>query len=135
MSQYRIPSEKSKYYIPREVYLTTVHYCLQYPLWAAELKTDPGAGSAIDYSRDRVQTSSQYDATSEIGMRRAEISRKKETVDTVAQEIAGAMYEWLILGVCHGLTYYQLRERGIPCGRNMYFDMRRQFYFEMSRRI
>ena len=81
MTQYRTPRPTSKYYVPEEVYKTTVHYCRQYPLWKQELEADPDASKAIDYSADRVQTSSQPDPTSDIAMRRATIRRKKETVE------------------------------------------------------
>ena len=135
MTQYRVPKKTSKYYVPEEVYKTTVHYCRQYPLWKQELEADPDASKAIDYSTDRVQTSSQPDPTSDIAMRRATIRKKKETVEHVAHTVAGTMHTWLILGACHGLTYYQLRDRGIPCGKNMYSALRQRFYYEMSKLI
>lgn len=135
MTQYRTPKKTSKYYVPEQVYRTVVYFCRQYPLWVSELKVEPDTSKAIDYSTDRVQTSSQYDATSEIAMHRQMISKKKEMVDTVAHNVAGNMDEWLILGVGHGLTYYQLRERGIPCGKNMYSALRQRFYYEMSKLI
>lgn len=135
MTQYRLPKKTSKYYVPGEVYLTVVHFCRQYPLWKAELDTSVDSGIGIDYSKVRVQTSNQYDATAELAMRRAEIARKKDLVDSVAEEVAGELSKWLVLGVGNGLTYYQLRERGIPCGKEMYYAVRRRFYYEMSKRI
>ena len=92
---------------------------------------------AIRYDGDRVQTSMDGDPTSELAMRRAEISRKKEMVDEVIELVAGNvnLNKWLQLGVCHDYTYYQLQECGIPCGRGYYYQMRRRFYWEMSRRI
>lgn len=135
MTQYRLPKKTSKYYVPGEVYLTVVHFCRQYPLWKAELDTSVDSGIGIDYSKVRVQTSNQYDATAELAMRRAEIARKKDLVDSVAKEVAGELSKWLVLGVGNGLTYYQLRERGIPCGKEMYYAVRRRFYYEMSKRI
>lgn len=135
MTQYRLPKKTSQYYVPGEVYLTVVHFCRQYPLWVAELGVDPDSAQGIDYSKERVQTSNQYDSTSDLAMRRAEIARKKAIVDEVAKDIANGLAKWLVMGVGNGLTYFQLRDRGIPCGKEMYYSMRQRFYYEMSKRI
>jgi hypothetical protein len=135
MTQYRVPKKTSKYYVPEQVYLTVVHFCRQYPLWKAELEINPNTQKAIDYSRDVVQTSNQFDQTSEIAMDRKMIADKKELVEKTAHEVAGVLAEWLLLGVGHGLTYYQLVDKGIPCGKDMYYDIRRKFYFVLSKRI
>ena len=135
MSQFRTPRKTSKYYVPGEVFLTTVHFCRQYPLWEAELAANPDTATGISYDRDRVQTSGGYDATAELAMHRQMIARKKELVDDTASEVAGPMDRWLILGVGSGLTFYQLQDRGIPCVKDMYYDLRRKFYYELSKKI
>ena len=135
MTQFRVPRPSSKYYVPEQVYLTVVHFCRQYPLWKAELAIEPDTSKAIDYSSDRVQTSNQFDQTAEIAMDRKMIADKKEIVENTAREVAGVLAEWLLLGVGHGLTYYQLVDKGIPCGKDMYYDIRRKFYYVLSKRI
>lgn len=135
MSQYRIPAENSKYYVEKELYLTTIHFCKQYPSWVAELNVQPDTSKAITYDKERVQTSVSGDATADIAIRRAELSRKVKLVDDTAKAVAGGMDKWLILGVCYGIPFYQLLERGIPCGKDMYYNMRRKFYHEVAQRI
>lgn len=135
MSKHRTLSKQNKYYIPKETFLMVIHYCKQYPMWEQELGTTLDQGKAIRYDGDRVQTSNQYDPTAEPAIKRAEIARKKDAVDGVAQSVAGAMYKWLLLGVCYDMPYYVLRQNGMPCGKNMYYDKRRQFYYEMSQKI
>lgn len=137
MSQYRVPSKRSKYYIPKEEYLTVVHYCLQYPAWEAELQVPPDSGIDIDTEKERVQTSNQFDPTSSLAIRRAAIAKKKQLIDNTAADVAASMglNEWLILGVCYGLTYYQLRQRGIHCGKKLYYKLRQTFYYELSKKI
>lgn len=51
MGKYRVPSEKNKYYIQREDYLTSVHYALRYPLWVEELRLTVDTGKAIRYDK------------------------------------------------------------------------------------
>ena len=136
MSKHRPPSKNSKYYLPKETFLTVIHYCKQYPIWIDELKRLPVTGRAIRYDQDRVQASGDYDPTSSIAIRRAEITKKKETVDTVAIMVAGdVMARWLLQGVCDGKTFYELHHDGMPCQKDMYYMLRRRFYYEMSKRI
>lgn len=135
MTAQRTPTKNSRYYVDKETFLTVLHYCKQYPLWLAELDAIPVPLNGISYDKDSVQSSSDYDSTSDLAMRRAAISRKKDVMDKCAKRTAGDLSEWLIMGVGHGLTYFQLVERGMPCGRTLYYDIRRRFYYEMSKLI
>lgn len=135
MTQYRIPKKTSKYYVPAEVYKTTVHFCRQYPLWKAELEIEPDDRKGQDYSGEHVQTSNQSDPTPELAMRRHMIRQKKELVEDLAHDIAGDDDKWLIMGVGYGFTHYQLADKGMLCTRDDYYNMRRKFYYELSKRI
>lgn len=135
MVQFRTPTERSKYYVPKEVYLTVIHFCRQYPLWVAELETEPDASKAIVYDKERVQTSNQFDATSEIAMHRHMIAEKKAVIDRISADVAGDLAQWLRLGVCYGLTFPDLEARGIPCAVNTYYRMRKRFYYEVAKVI
>ena len=135
MSQHRTPSEKSKYYVPKETFLTVVHYCKQYPLWVDELSIVPDMNKAIDYARDRVQTSPSADQVENIAIRRAEIDRKRKQLEDTAHEVADDLSPWVIRGVCYDLPYYYLKTQGIPCGKDKYYDLRREFYWRMSKLI
>lgn len=137
MAKYRELTEKNKYCIPREDYLTAIHYSLRYPLWVAEMQTNADTRGAIQYDKDRVQTSNTYDSTEAVGIKRAEISEKIDLIErtiTVAAE-EESLEHWLLLGVCYGLTFYQLQERGIPCGHTKYYEMRRKYYYLLSQEI
>ena len=135
MSEHRVLSTKNKYYLPKETFLMVIHYCKQYPTWESELEALNGTNMGIAYDKVRVQTSNSYDSTAEIAVRRAEISRKKEVIDKTAQEVAGDLWHWLILGVCHDHPYYYLQHAGIPCGKDLYYKLRRIFYYEMAKKV
>lgn len=135
MTKIRAPQPNSKYYLPKEVFLTTVHFCRQYPYWLTELDLIFDARQGIAYDKDRVQSSNNYDSTSDMGMRRAAMSRKIDLINDAAREVAGHQFKWLILGCCYGRPYYQLRHDGIPCGKNMYYQWRRRFYYELSQKL
>ena len=137
MGKYRTLSENNKYYLPKHTYLTCIHYALQYRDWKASLDANRDTRGAIRYDKDKIQANSNYDSTSETAIRMVEIEDKCNLIDkciNIACD-ASAIDRFLRLGVCYGFTYYQLKEDGMPCGKNMYYDIRQRFYYELSKKI
>ncbi len=137
MSKYRLPSENSKYYIPKEDYLTAIHYSLRYPLLKEEVESMADTSKAITYDKDKVQSTSDYDSTMEAAIKIMESDKqhKMQIIDDTINKVANGLDYWLRLGVCYGLTFDQLKGRGIPCERDCYYLMRRKYYFELVKRI
>lgn len=137
MGKYKAPSEKSKYYIPKEDYLTAIHYSLRYPLWKEEVEAMADTSKAITYDKDKVQSSSDYDNTFEAAVKIAKSNKqhKMQLVDDTITLVANGMDYWLRLGVCYGLTFDQLKGKGMPCERDCYYLMRRRYYFELIQKI
>ena len=135
MPRQRTPSPKSKYYVEHELYLTVIHYCKRYPAWCAELSIDPDTSKAINYDKVSVQTSSDYNPTEEVAIRRAVIRQKKDEIDAVAEETAGKYAKWLILSACYGKSYMELERGGMLLSRDAFYLIRRKFYYSMSLRI
>lgn len=137
MGRIRIPSEKSKYYIPKEDYLTAIHYSLRYPLWKEEIEQMADTSKGISYDKDKVQSSFGYDTTMERAIKIAESDKqhKMQIIDDTIQKVANDLAYWLRLGVCYGLTFDQLKGKGMPCERDAYYLMRRRYYFELVKRI
>jgi hypothetical protein len=135
--RYTTPSKKSKYYIPKEDFLTAVHYALRYPLWIQELNDMANTSKAITYDKDRVQSSNDYDSTFEAAVRisESEMRQKTKLIDDIIAQVACGMDSYLRLGVCYGLTFDQLKGKGLPCERDMYYNIRRHFYYELSQQI
>lgn len=137
MGKYRVLSESNQYYLPKHTYLMCIHYALQYRDWVAMLNMNRDTRGAIRYDKDKVQITNDYDSTSETAMRMLNISKKVEIIDGVIHDACdGAnLDEWIRLGVCYGFTVYQLLEQGMPCGKNMYYEIRQRFYYELSKKI
>lgn len=137
MSKYRTPKPSSKYAIPKEDYLTAIHYSLRYPLWKEEVDTMADTSRAITYDKDKVQTSSDYDSTYEAAVRISDsyAMQKIKLIDDLLTLVAGTMDTWLRLGVCYGLTFNQLKGKGMPCEKDMYYTMRRRYYYELVKLI
>ena len=135
MSKYRAPSENSKYYIPKEDYLTAIHYSLRYPLWKEEVADMANTAKAIVYDKDRVQSSGNYDSTYEAAVRIQEKQHKLQLIDDTIHDVADGMDHWLRLGVCYGLTFNQLKGKGMPCEHKKYYLIRRMYYYKLSKKI
>lgn len=138
MAKYRAPSESSKYYLPKEEYLTVVHFSLQYPRWVDELRTVADTRRAITYDADKVQSSFKkgVDETSGAALRAYALTEKiKKVRDSAKASAPEHMVKWLILSVCHDMSFYQLVDRGMICSRRFYTDMRARYYFELSKKI
>ena len=92
---------------------------------------------AICYDKDRVQTSGNYDSTFEAAVRITDsyAMQKIKMIDDIITLVADGMDYYLRLGVCYGLTFEQLKGKGMPCERDKYYLIRRHYYFELSREI
>lgn len=137
MGKYRTLSENNKYYLPKHTYLTCIHYALQYRDWKASLDAKRDTRGAIRYDKDKIQNSNDYDSTSETAIRMVEIEDKCAMIDKCINIACDSvsLEKYLRLGVCYGFTFHQLEEEGIPCGKNMYYDIRQKFYYELSKKI
>lgn len=135
MSKYRTPGKNSKYYIPKEDYLTAIHYSLRYPLWKQEVEDMANTARAITYDKDKVQTSSDYDSTFEAAARIQEKQRKIQLIDDTIEMVAGDLADYLRMGVCYGLNFNQLKGKGMPCEDKKYYTIRRMYYYELSKKI
>lgn len=137
MGKYRTLSESNQYYLPKHTYLTCIHYALQYRDWIALLNTERDTRGAIRYDKDHVQTSGDYDSTSETAIRIIGMTDRVSKVDQCIELACEdkEMEKWLRLGVCYGFTIYQLMDEGMPCGKNMYYNLRQRFYYELSKKI
>lgn len=137
MAKYRTLSQKNKYYIPKEDYLTAIHYSLRYPLWVAELEDAWDTSTAIRYDKDKVQVSPSDDMVFNAAVRASAISEKVQMIDGLIQKCArdNVMEGYLRLGVCYGLTFDQLKQRDMPAERDMYYSMRQRYYYELSKLI
>ena len=134
MSKYRIPSEKSKYYMPKEDYLTAIHYSLRYKRWLKEVNEIADTSAAIRYDKDKGQTSPD-DPTFNAAVKIAKINEKIKLIDDVITLVTSDNGHYLKLGVCYGLTFTQLKNMGMPYEKDAYYLMRRHYYYELAKRI
>ena len=136
--KHRTPTKKSKYWTEPKLYKHAISWCLCYPLWKKELESLPDASKAIDYAKDKVQTSSDYDATAELALKRVELEHKINILETTAKIVSPdeVMVRWIIKGVTEeNIRIEDLIAQGMPCCKNVFYLMRQKFYYLISKRI
>lgn len=135
MTKIRSTSVK-KYGISSHRFLELYHYCMQYNEWKEELKYKRDTVKSISIN-DMPMTGNRNNQTEELVIRRTELSRKCEIVEQTAIESDENIYSYILMGVTNeGVTYKCLKEKyKIPCGKDMYYDRRRKFYYLLSKKI
>lgn len=126
-------SEKNKYYVDKHRYYELKHFCLQYQEWkkAYESCTE----SIIFTSKYNGMPSSDTpsDLTAKYATLRAQYAEKIELVERIAMEADDFLYPYLLKAVTEGLAYTYLKGKmDIPCGRDMYYDRYRKFFWLLN---
>ena len=125
-------SEKSHYWLPKHRYLELKHFCLQYPDWRKRLNeiNDISAHNIVTAVSDHISNE-----TERIALERTVLQSKISLVEKTAMETSDSLWIFVLKGVTEdGATYTYLKNMlDIPCGRNMYYEMYRKFYWLLSR--
>ena len=135
MSRVR-PINEKKYEISKHRFWELYHYCLQYNEWKDELKYKNDTVKSIGIT-DMPVNRNTSDATAKLAERRVELQRKCELIEQTAIEADPDIYQYIIKSVTNDYVSYKYLKQvmNIPCGKDMFYDRRRKFYYLMSRKI
>lgn len=136
-TRYKRPGKRSKTFVPPAIWDNAVSFCRCYPIWLAELMVCDTSKTITDYSQPKVQTSGGYNSVETLAIRRERLREKVDIVENAANATSDSelMRKFLIMGVTHGLSYDTLAKQGIPCGRRMYHELRREMIYRVSQEI
>lgn len=134
-------SKKNPLYIDKHAFLSAYHFALQYPEWKRQYADAIGSAvKAVDYN-DMPHGTGTGDQTARIAMRssilRSNIDLIERTALTAGQDLA----EYLLYAVTNeGVTFNYLHSERCPlgkilCERTKYYQMRRLFYYLLSKRL
>ena len=126
-------SEKNKYYIDKHRYYELKHFCLQYSEWK---KAYTSCNESIIFASDFEQKTSSNvpsDITAKYAIKRAFYAGRIKIVEKAAMEADEFLYPYILKAVSEGLSYTYLKTKlDIPCGRDMYYDRYRKFFWLLS---
>ena len=126
-----------KYGISPHRFKELYHFCLQYNEWKDELKYKCDTVKSIEITDMPTAHGGNSDQVQSLAIRRAELSGKIKLIEDTAKEADEDIYKYIIKAVTNeGITFNYLKTfMGIPCGKDMYYDRRRRFYWLLSQKI
>ena len=126
-------SEKNKYYIDKHRYYELKHFCLQYNEWK---KAYASCNESIIFASGLEKipsTNLPSDLTAKYAIKKAFYGERIKLIEDAVKEADDFLYPYLLKAVTEGLAYPQLKTRyDIPCGRDMYYDRYRKFFWLLS---
>ena len=127
-------SIKNKYHIDKHRHYELKHFCLQYPTWKKAYTDLDNVGITIS-AAERVPSSNlPGDPTAKRAMAKAQLTERIEMVEKIAKEADDYLWQYILKAVTENLSYTHLKLKfDIPCGKDMYYDRYRKFFWLLSR--
>lgn len=126
-----------KYNISPYRYMELYYYCLQYQEWKDELLYNTSNIKAIDTSDGSTSGYAKSDVIEKLAIRRKELEDKCDLIESSAREADKDIQEYIIKSVTNeGITYNYLKTiMNIPCGERQWYEIRRKFYWILSKKM
>ncbi len=129
------PLNKRKYEISKHRFYELYHFCLQYNDWLQELNLLSEIKST---AFDGMPYGQGYsDRTGNLAIRKSVLKEKCELIEKTAEEADADICKYILKAVTNeGVTYAYLKTvLDIPCGKDLYYNRRRRFYYLLSKKI
>lgn len=121
-------SEKNKYYINKHRHYELKHFCLQYPIWKEKYSEE--VSLPISTFEKTGRGNLPGDPTAKRAMFKAYYSERMDLIERTARATDEYLCEYILRAVTEGLSYTYLKTKlGIPCGKDMYYDRYRRFFW------
>jgi hypothetical protein len=135
MPNIRHKHKNKKWWISENESRLAYSFAMMYNEWKATYDALDGWRTAPTNDTTR-PTNAVSSPTEQDAIKREELFRKMEIVDQTLIEADPYICQWLKISVTNpGVTYNALRQRGMACCPDMYYDRRRKFYFLLSKKI
>lgn len=126
-------SIKNRYYIDKHRHYELKHFCLQYPKWKKAYIDSLDADISMSMVEGAQRNEGVYDPTATRAVTRAYYSKRMQMLEQVAKDADKYLWFYILKAVTEGLSYTYLRTKlDIPCGKDMYYDRYRRFFWLLS---
>ena len=126
-------SSKHKYWIDKHRHYELKHFCLQYPSWKRTYADFDNPSMSLSMI-ERVPTSNiPGDPTAKRALLKAQYLERIKLIEKTALETDAYLHNYILKAVTENLSYTYLKSKlNIPCGRDMYYDRYRRFFWILS---
>ena len=126
-------SEKNKYWIDKHRHYELKHFCLQYPIWKKAHSDCLDGDISVAMIEGVRPVDGTYDPTSVRAVTRAHYSKRIQLLEQAAKDADRYLWRYILKAVTEGLSYTYLKTKlDIPCGKDMYYDRYRRFFWLLS---
>lgn len=126
-------SQKNKYWIDKHRHYELKHFCLQYPSWRKAYIDCLDCDVPMVMIDGAQQQDGLYDPMTTRATTRAHYSKRMQLLEQVAKDADKYLWQYILKAVTEGLSYTYLKTKmGIPCGKDMYYDRYRRFFWLLS---
>lgn len=127
-------SIKNKYHIDKHRHYELKHFCLQYPAWKKAYTDLSNIGMTISSAEKLPSGNLPGDPTAKRAVARAQLVERIEMVENIAREADDYLWQYILKAVTENLSYTHLKTKfDIPCGKDMYYDRYRKFFWLLSK--
>ena len=127
-------SGKNKYWISKHRHYELKHFCLQYYDWKRAYEGIDNLG--VSHSNlDKISSANSIsDITSKCAIAKAEYAEKMDMVENAAKAADPDLWKYIFKAVTEELSFTYLKSRlEIPCGKDMFYDRYRRFFWILSK--
>lgn len=127
-------SQKNKYYIDKHRHYELKHFCLQYHNWKqAYLALDEPSISISTF--ERIPTGNlPGDPTGARAVAKAQLYERINMIEQIAKEADDYLWKYILKAVTENLSFTYLKTAlDIPCGKDMYYDRYRKFFWLLNK--
>lgn len=126
-------SAKNKYWIDKHRYYELKHFCLQYPVWKSAYAAFSDVSMPLSMIENTPTSNIPGDPTGKRAIMKAYYAEKIDIIEKAAKEADKYLWEYIIKAVTEDLSFTYLKSKlEIPCGRDMYYDRYRRFFWLLS---
>lgn len=126
-------SKRNKYWIDKHRHYELKHFCLQYPNWKRIYNDISDSSIALSSIENLNKSNMPSDPTAKRALLKAYYREKINLVEDTAKKADQYLYDYILRAVTEDLSYTYLRTKlGMPCGRDMYYDRYRRFFWLLN---
>ena len=128
-------SKNNKYWISRHRYYELKHFCLQYPQWKKAYAAigDLSIQSAT-WEEWLPKTNRPSDPTGDCAVARVYYWERMIMIEKIAMETDKELRLYILRAVTEDLSFtYLTTKLDMPCGKDMYYDRYRKFFWLLSK--
>lgn len=127
-------SIKNKYHIDKHRHYELKHFCLQYPKWKKAYTDLSNMGLSVSSGERSPSTNLPGDPTGKRAVAKAHLNERIEMIEKSAKEADDYLWQYILKAVTENLSYTHLKTKfDIPCGKDMYYDRYRKFFWLLSK--